>query len=35
MRPRENLTRRRGGNVPQQSHWVFRLGLTTDVAEAH
>ena len=30
-RRRENLTLRRGGNVPQQHFWVFYLGLTGDV----
>ena len=30
---RENATPRRGGDIPQQSFWVFYLGPTTDVVE--
>ena len=29
----ENLTPRRGGDVPQQQFWVFYLGLRGDVVE--
>ena len=32
-RRRENVTPRRGGDVPQQRFWVFYLGLTRDVVE--
>ena len=32
-RRRENVTPRRGGDVPQQRFWVFYLGLTGDAAE--
>ena len=32
-RRRENLTPRRGGDIPQQRFWVFYLGLTIDVVE--
>ena len=29
----ENVTPRRGGDVPQQRFWVFSLGLRGDVVE--
>ena len=32
-RRRENVTRRRGGDVPQERFWVFCLGLTGGVVE--
>ena len=32
-RRRENVTPRRGGDVPQQRFWVLYLGLTGDVVE--
>ena len=31
----ENLTPRRGGDVPQQRFWVFYLGLRGDVVETY
>ena len=30
QRRRDNVTLRRGGDVPQQRYWVFHLGLTGD-----
>ena len=32
-RRRENLTLRRGGDIPQQRFRVFYLGVTRDVVE--
>ena len=32
-RRRENITQRRGGDVPQQLFWMFYLGGTGDVVE--
>ena len=29
----ENVTPRRGGDIPQQRFWAFYLGLTRDVIE--
>ena len=29
----ENVTPRRGGDVPQQRFWVFYLGLTGEVVK--
>ena len=34
-RRRENVTPRRGGDVPRQRYWVFYLGLTGGVVETH
>ena len=34
-RPRDNVTPRRGGDVPQRRYWVFRLGVTEDIAETY
>ena len=34
-RRRENVTQRRGGDVPQQRYWVFHLGVTGDVVETY
>ena len=31
----DNVNPRRGGDVPQQRHWVFHLGLTGDVIETY
>ena len=32
-RRRDNVTPKRGGDVPQQRYWVFHLGVTGDVVE--
>ena len=32
-RRRNNVTLRRGGDVPQRRYWVFHLGLTGDVID--
>ena len=34
-RLRENVTLRRGGDVPQRRYWVFDLGLTGDVVDTY
>ena len=34
-RPRDNVTPRRGGGVPQRCYWVFHLRLVWDVAETY
>ena len=34
-RPRDNVTPRRGGDVPQRRYWVFYLGVTEDVVETY
>ena len=34
-RPRDNVTPRRGGDVPQRRYWVFHLGVTEDVVETY
>ena len=31
----ENVTPRRGGDVPQQRYWVFYLGITGDLVETY
>ena len=35
IRRRDNLTLRRGGDVPPRRYWVFHLGLTGDVVETY
>ena len=32
---RDNVTLRRGGDVPQRRYWVFHLGLTGEVVESY
>ena len=34
-RCRNNVTLRRGGDVPQRRYWVFHLGLTRDVVDTY
>ena len=34
-RCRDNLTPRRGGDVPQWRYWVFHLDVTGDVVETY
>ena len=34
-RRRDNVTPRRGGDVPQRRYWVFHLGVTGDVIETY
>ena len=34
-RSRDNVTLRRGGDVPQRRYWVFHLGLTGDVVDTY
>ena len=34
-RRRDNVTLRRGGDVPQRRYWVFHLGLTGDVVDTY
>ena len=31
----DNVTLRRGGDVPQRRYWVFHLGLTGDVVNTY
>ena len=31
----DNVTLRRGGDVPQRRYWVFHLGLTGDVVDTY
>ena len=34
-RHRDNVTPKRGGDVPQQRYWVFHLGVTRVVVETY
>ena len=34
-RRRDNVTTKRGGDVPQRRYWVFHLGITGDVVETY
>ena len=34
-RRRDNVTPKRGGDVPQQRYWVFHLGVTGVVIETY
>ena len=34
-RRRDNVTLRRGGDVPQRRYWVFHLGIAGDIVEMY